>query len=133
MTKRRRDWDDEHQDDKVPWLEQALSRAPRRFAGSGLRDVIEGAEAGAPERTAGKAEHDDELERRCFYAELLGMLQKHRRWKRSWVAHQYRARFGGWPPWEWQGRVTAIEPSADTKAWCDLQHYIFRRKRAEER
>ncbi len=61
-------------------------------------------------------EHQDQL---AFYAELLGIARE-KHYKPGWAAHQFREKFGDWPPRSF-GTPLAATPSLSTRRWAKAQ------------
>ena len=55
------------------------------------------------------------MDRRIFFAELRGIARE-RGYKSGWAAHQFKARFGVFPPRDWN-YWSALEPSLSTRRW----------------
>jgi superfamily II DNA or RNA helicase len=73
---------------------------------------------------AADAEVQDQLQ---FYLELRGYGEEHE-YKRNWAACQFRARYGAWPPWDWNTEP-ALEPSLATRRWIKSRHIAWWRSR----
>jgi superfamily II DNA or RNA helicase len=58
-----------------------------------------------------------------FYAELRA-VQRERGYKPGWAAHQYKNRFGAFPPWAWNDAPT-VTPSAATLSWIKSEQIAF--------
>ena len=64
-----------------------------------------------------------EDDRRRFYGELRS-IEKARLYRDGWAAHQYRKRFGTFPPWAWK-RDPQWSPSAATLAYVRSRYIAF--------
>jgi superfamily II DNA or RNA helicase len=67
-------------------------------------------------------------ERIRFYCELRAIAME-RGYKESWAAHQYKEKFGGFPPWDWRNSPVE-EPSAVTRSWVKSRAIAFAKRRA---
>jgi superfamily II DNA or RNA helicase len=63
-----------------------------------------------------------------FYAELRS-VQRERGYKNGWAAHQYKSRYGSFPPWSWNDGPTAT-PTAATLSWIKSRQIAFAKRRA---
>jgi DNA repair protein RadD len=72
-------------------------------------------------RRAAKA--PPEGERIRFYSELRSIAQE-RGYKDSWAAHQYKTKFGGFPPWAWKDYPT-LAPGAATRSWVKSRQIAY--------
>lgn len=68
------------------------------------------------------AEQQDRL---AFYLELRGIARE-RGYKPAWAAHQYRERFGAFPPWAWNDHGEA-QPTMATRRWVKSRLIAFRK------
>jgi len=57
----------------------------------------------------------DEIDRVAFYAELRGIAVE-KGYRQGWAAHQFKKRFGEFPPWSWNDDLP-LEPSVATRRW----------------
>jgi DNA repair protein RadD len=75
-----------------------------------------------------------ERERRKFYAELRGHQQTARKrdgtpYALGWAANQYRTKFGGFPPWDWNADAS-VTPSLATQRWIKSRIIAWAKARA---
>jgi DNA repair protein RadD len=66
-------------------------------------------------------------ERIIFHAELRHIADK-RGHKPGWAAHQYKAKFGSFPPWAWNERPTCT-PTATTLSWVRSRQIAYAKSR----
>jgi DNA repair protein RadD len=66
-------------------------------------------------------------ERIIFHAELRHIADK-RGHKPGWAAHQYKAKFGSFPPWAWNERPTCT-PTAVTLSWVRSRAIAYAKSR----
>lgn len=69
------------------------------------------------------AKQTTQQERIIFHAELRYIADK-RGHKPGWAAHQYKAKFGSFPPWAWNERPTCT-PTATTLSWVLSQQIAY--------
>ena len=69
-----------------------------------------------------------EPDRRIFYAELRHIAAD-RGLKPGWAAHSFKAKFGVWPPWDWNQAPTAT-PTVITLRWVKHRQIAYARARA---
>ena len=67
-------------------------------------------------------------EKIAFHAELR-RLADNRGYKPGWAAHQYKNKFGVFPPWDWNDRPTC-EPTATTLSWVKSRQIAYAKRRA---
>ena len=67
-------------------------------------------------------------EKIAFHAELR-WLADNRGYKPGWAAHQYKNKFGVFPPWDWNDRPTC-EPTATTLSWVKSRQIAYAKRRA---
>jgi superfamily II DNA or RNA helicase len=67
-------------------------------------------------------------EKIVFHAELR-WLAADRGYKSGWAAHQYKNKFGVFPPWDWNDRPTC-EPTASTLSWVRSRQIAYAKRRA---
>ena len=67
-------------------------------------------------------------EKIAFHAELR-WLADNRGYKPGWAAHQYKSKFGVFPPWDWNDRPTR-EPTAPTLSWVRSRQIAHAKRRA---
>jgi DNA repair protein RadD len=75
-----------------------------------------------------KAKLLTEGEQLTFYSELRAIGQE-RGYERGWASHQYRTKFGDWPPWKWNEFPT-LRPSATTRNWVKSRQIAYAKARA---
>jgi DNA repair protein RadD len=75
-----------------------------------------------------KAKAATEEERTSFYAELR-WVERDRGYKQGWAAHQYKQRFGSFPPWSWNAAPTR-SPSGATLSWIWSRQIAFAKRKA---
>ena len=68
-------------------------------------------------------------ERAAFYLQLRGYAAE-RGYRDGWAAHQYRERFGAWPPREWCTMPRAL-PDAATRGWIKSRLIAWARAREQ--
>jgi superfamily II DNA or RNA helicase len=68
-------------------------------------------------------------ERRAFYAELrgYGKIKGH---KDGWAAHQYKQKFGVYPPWHWKSDDDPKEPGPTTRSWIKSRQIAWAKSRS---
>ena len=69
-----------------------------------------------------------EQERITFYSELRSIAQE-RSYKTGWAAQQYKAKFGDFPPWEWNDYPT-LAPKPTTRSWVKSRQIAYAKRRA---
>jgi superfamily II DNA or RNA helicase len=57
---------------------------------------------------------------------MLTHIARERGFKSDWVAHQYKTKFGRWPPW---GAVAPIEPTLEVRSWVRSRQIAFAKGR----
>ena len=72
----------------------------------------------------------EQRDRLAFYLELRG-LGAERRFKDGWAAHQFREKFGDWPPRSWNSAVRAT-PSTQTRRWVQSRMIAWRKARTAQ-
>jgi len=80
---------------------------------------------------SGEARESSSIEERInFHAELrqIALDRKH---KSGWAAHQYRARYGAFPPWAWNDRPEKA-PTITTLGWVKSRQIAFAKTRQRE-
>ncbi|WP_161491248.1 DEAD/DEAH box helicase [Bradyrhizobium neotropicale] len=77
-------------------------------------------------RTSAKA--STQQDRAFFYAELR-WIEWERNYKKGWAAHQYKNKFGSFPPWGWNQSPTCT-PTASTLSWIRSRQIAFAKRRA---
>lgn len=97
-----------------------------------VEELIEVTRGAGGVKAADKQKVYSEVERRNFHAQLMGCAKEKNR-KPGWVSHHYRAKFGVWPPREWENNPPQ-EPSKLVRAFVHGQTaaYHIRRKYREE-
>ena len=75
-----------------------------------------------------RAKIPTEQEKIVFHAELR-RLANDRGYKPGWAAHQYKNKFGVFPPWDWNDRPTC-EPTAPTLSWVRSRQIAYAKRRA---
>jgi DNA repair protein RadD len=66
-------------------------------------------------------------ERFILHAELRH-IENQRSYKRGWAAHQYKAKFGSFPPWAWNEQPTST-PSVTTLSWVRSRQIAYAKRR----
>jgi superfamily II DNA or RNA helicase len=67
----------------------------------------------------------EQRDRLAFFCELRGLASE-RRFKDGWAAHQYRDKFGDWPPRAWNSEQRAA-PSLETRRWVQSRIIAWRK------
>lgn len=65
----------------------------------------------------------EEVDRQAFFLELRGFA-KERGYKPGWAAHRFKARFGKFPPRDWNDRPI-LTPSLATRRWIKSQQIAW--------
>lgn len=71
---------------------------------------------------AGVHRHEHSPEERHHFHRMLAHIAEDRGYKPGWVAHQYKARFGQYPPW---GQIEPLEPSPEVKSWVRSRQIAY--------
>jgi superfamily II DNA or RNA helicase len=74
-----------------------------------------------------KIDINDPLVRDQWLA-MLTHIANERDYKPGWIAHKFREKFGGWPPWG--ARPEPIPPSLEVRSWVRSRQIAFARGRA---
>jgi superfamily II DNA or RNA helicase len=69
---------------------------------------------------------DDARVRNQWHAELAGIADQ-RGYQRGWIAHQYKARFGTWPPYG--SAPQPREPSVEVRRWVKSRMIAYAKAR----
>jgi DNA repair protein RadD len=69
-------------------------------------------------------------DRLAFYLELRGMAAE-ARYKDGWAAHNFREKFGEWPPRVWNSHLRAV-PSTETRRYVQSRKIAWRKARAAQ-
>jgi hypothetical protein len=80
---------------------------------------------------SGEAREPSSIEERItFYSELrqIALDRKH---KSGWSAHQYRARYGSFPPWAWNSYPEKA-PTLATMGWVKSRQIAYAKARQRE-
>ena len=80
-----------------------------------------------PKPLATASTHDPEHER---WLAMLLHIARQRRWSDGWAAHQFKTKFGKFPPYEMDTKP--IEPSDDVSAWVNEQRAAYLKAREQE-
>jgi superfamily II DNA or RNA helicase len=70
----------------------------------------------------------EEVDRRVFFAELRGIASE-RGYKSGWAAHQFKERFGAFPPRDWN-YWSPLEPSVATRRWIKSRQIAWAKSQA---
>jgi DNA repair protein RadD len=57
----------------------------------------------------------------------LAWIAEQRNYKPGWVAHQYKTKFGAWPP---RGQVVPVQPTYEVAAWVKSRQIAYAKARA---
>jgi len=118
---------------RCPECRTRLEIQPHHELISTPEDLIQVTRGAAGIEVADKQRTYSEVQRRNFYAQLLGYC-KEKGYKYNWADHKFRAKFGEWPPWP----MTSIIPQRPTDlvtAYCHGQQVAWRirnRKRKQK-
>ena len=66
-------------------------------------------------------------ERITFHSELRGIALE-RGYKTGWAAQQFKAKYGGYPPWEWNDYPSLI-PTPKTSSWVKSRAIAYAKRR----
>ena len=67
-------------------------------------------------------------ERITFHGELRGIAQE-RGYKTGWAAQQFKAKYGVYPPWDWNDYPSLI-PTLKTRSWVKSRAIAYAKRRA---
>jgi DNA repair protein RadD len=88
-------------------------------------------EYGSGEQTSWNATIADKA---AFFGEAEGyrldLVRKGKTLKPGWTAHQFKERFGHWPPFDWRGRIPPEPPSLKTRGWIKSRQIAYAKARA---
>ncbi len=73
----------------------------------------------------------EEINRVVFHAELRGLALE-KGYQQGWAAHQFKKRFGEFPPWSWNDDP-ALEPSLATRRWIKSRQIAWARAQQKAR
>jgi DNA repair protein RadD len=59
---------------------------------------------------------------------MLAYIADERGYQRGWIAHQYKQKFGSWPPWG--ATPTPIPPSHEVRSWVRSRMIAYARRRS---
>jgi DNA repair protein RadD len=89
-------------------------------------EVIDG-DLGLVDSSRRARPNPDDLRVRGEWHGMLAALAAERGYKPGWVAHQYRTRFGDWPPYG--ARAVPREPSVEVRRWVRSRMIAYSRGR----
>jgi DNA repair protein RadD len=96
-----------------------LPRAAPKYVAVQAGDLIE-----IKNRQAVKQSREEQAaSRRQWLGELVAIAEERGR-KPGWVAHQYKAKFGEWPPRN-SGNVDPIDPTPEVRSWVRSRDIAF--------
>jgi DNA repair protein RadD len=91
-------------------------------------DYVEG-DLALVDRRARIAQHTPDPNQQMRWHGMLTYVARERRYKRGWIAHKYREKFGTWPPYG--VKPTPIQPSLEVLSWIRSRAIAF--AKAKER
>jgi hypothetical protein len=73
----------------------------------------------------------EDVDRVALHGELRGLALE-KGYRQGWIAHQYKAKFGSFPPFAWNDNP-ALEPSLATRRWVKSRQIAWAKAQEKAR